>query len=115
VSNVADLALAAGLPSPGGMHPPLIVEPTVEDDDSVTISVAVATDIWFAWNHPWHRLDSAPIDNRVLARLNAPRLNGFLADVREACRALGGTWTWTSGSTSHDYRPVDHEGFVLLE
>lgn len=114
VSDVANFAVSVGLPWPGAKYPPLSVE-TMWEDDSIAVSVGTAIDIWFAWNKAWHRTEPGPIDNRVLARLNGPRLNGFLADVRAACQALGGTWTWDTDATARGYREVDEAGFVLLD
>jgi len=114
-SDVANFAVAVGLPWPGADYPPVTVEPAVWDDDSFTVSFGTAIDIWFARNEARHRVEPGPVDNRALARLNGPRLNAFLNDVRTACEVVGGTWIWSTVASSDGYRQVDNEGFVLLE
>jgi hypothetical protein len=115
-SEVAILASSAGLPLPRyGSDAPLTVETTSWDDGSFTASIGVATDLWFAWNWPGHRIGPERLDNRALAALNAPRLNGFLADVRAACRTAGGTWAWDTASQPPGIRGVDANGFVLVD
>lgn len=115
-SNVSDLALAAGLPLPRlGNDPPLSVETNSEDDGGFTATISTATDIWFARNDPRPRLAPRPIDNSALARLNGARLNAFLVEVRAACRAVGGAWTWDTVPGSYGYREADEDGFVVLE
>jgi hypothetical protein len=54
--------------------------------------------------------ESEPVDNRVLSRLNAPRLNAFLGEVRDACRAPGGDWSWSRNQPG--VWEVDDEGLV---
>ncbi|GLW27973.1 hypothetical protein [Actinoplanes regularis] len=110
-TNVADLAGAAGLPPHGRVYPPLSIDPSYwDEDDSFTVSLATATDIWFPHNHPAHRVHDGPIDNRVVSARNAPRLNAFLTEVRTACQALGGDWRWTS--TPAGVWEVDDEGLI---
>jgi hypothetical protein len=50
-------------------------------------------DIWFPWTI---QIFCSPtqdrVDNWYLSRLNGSRLNGFLAEVRAATLAAGGTW-----------------------
>ncbi len=110
-TSVADLAGAAGLPPNGRDYSPISIEPTYwDEDDSFTISISTATDIWFPHNNPAHRVNHGPIDNRAVSARNAPRLNAFLTEVRAACQALGGTWKWTR--TPPGIWEVDDEGLV---
>ncbi len=115
-SDVAKLGAAAGLPPlRHAGDAPLTVETSSWDDGSFSASFGVATDLWFAWNEPWHRTGPERIDNRALASLNAPRLNAFLADVRAACLTIGGTWTWDTASELSGIRQVNKDGFVVLD
>lgn len=113
-TSVADLAGTAGLPPYGRDYPPLSLDTDYGDEhggDSLTISVATATDIWFPHNDPGHRVHDGPIDNRAVSARNAPRLNAFLTELRAACRALGGDWHWTRNSSPGLWE-VDEEGLV---
>ncbi len=111
-TSVADLAEAAGLPPRGRIYPPISIEPSYgEDEDSFTVGIATATDIWFPHNDPWDRDPSGPIDNRAVSAHNAPRLNAFLTEVRAACEAMGGTWEWTRTSSAGVWE-VNEEGLI---
>ncbi|BCY12317.1 hypothetical protein L3i22_074050 [Actinoplanes sp. L3-i22] len=112
-TDVAELAQAAGLPPHGWIHPPIAIEPSYWDhDDSFTVSISTATDIWFPHNYKGHRTGPQPIDNRIVSAWNAPRLNAFLTEVHTACQALGGTWEWTR--TPPGFYEVDHQGLVQI-
>jgi hypothetical protein len=68
--------------------------PTSDPDvDSLCVRIASSVDIWFPWNIQIFRYPGQDrVDNRYLSRLNGRRLNGFLAEVRAATLAAGGTW-----------------------
>ncbi len=89
-TDVADLAAAAGLPSPRHTeYEPLSLAVVGWDDGSATASLGTATDIWFPRTGP------DLLDNHVLAGRNASRLNAFLTDLRAASASIGGTWRWS--------------------
>ena len=88
-TDVADLATAAGIPPPRHTgYEPVMLAVVGWDDGSTTVSLATATDIWFP------RTGGGHFDNSLLAARNAPRLNAFLTDLRNACAAAGGNWRW---------------------
>jgi hypothetical protein len=66
----------------------------VPDDARWRTYFMLPADIWLPWtsafSHGYHLRE--PLDNRVLAGHNAPRLNAFLSRVRQAVLDLGGTW-----------------------
>jgi hypothetical protein len=120
VSNLADLAREVGFPE--WFHQPpvsLTLVPFFPEDNTVNFvfQVESATDIWFPWNRQEHRWTGQPwqaIDNRDLARLNGPRLNAYLHDVRAASEAIGGSWQprkWYD----RDHPQIDGDGFVILD
>ncbi|BCY12319.1 hypothetical protein L3i22_074070 [Actinoplanes sp. L3-i22] len=108
-TNLGEAALAAGVFYPGGGYPPISVDTAPAwREEGFTAHIATATDIWFPHNMMGSR--GEPADNRTLSRINAARLNAFLREFRDACRDLGGDWSWTP------HRPgtweVDDQGFV---
>lgn len=112
-TSVAVLAEAAGLPPRGRIYPPISIDPSHgEDEDSFTVTIATATDIWFPHNDPWDRTGREPIDNRAVSARNAPRLNAFLTEFRAACAVLGGTWEWTRNSSAGIWE-VDEDGLIV--
>jgi hypothetical protein len=118
VSNMSVMARLAGLKRAYVSRPFSTTYMTVGDtdeDEPVTVQTyfEVSTDIWFPWTSgSSHDLpDSAePLDNRVLAAYNAPRLNEFLRRVRETAVALGGTWSVQAEQYASQ---VDERGVIL--
>jgi hypothetical protein len=73
----------------------------------------LSTDIWFPWTSGLshgRKVLAEPLDNRVLAAYNAPRLNEFLRRVRETAVALGGTWSVQAEQYASQ---VDERGVIL--
>jgi hypothetical protein len=61
--------------------------------DNLWVGIGSSVDIWFPWTrHVFRRPTQDRVDNRFLSRLNGGRLNAFLAEVRAATSAAGGTW-----------------------
>jgi hypothetical protein len=60
-----------------------------------TVDFSIRSDIWYPYIsgllEPDVTVDYG-IDNRALSGRHTPRLNAFLADVRQATVAIGGTW-----------------------
>jgi hypothetical protein len=97
------------------------VPPVVVRAFKGVIDVDLRTDIWFPrilgildGNAP---LPPAPPsrDNTMLANGHTPRLNAFLADVREAARALGGTWRLKPVDGLPRYAAMTDELGVVLD
>jgi hypothetical protein len=67
---------------------------------STTLSIKMSCDIWLPWVRGWQRPDDREViyDNRELANRHTPRLNAFLAGVRELTLARGGRWEFLSYS-----------------
>lgn len=66
-------------------------DPPVE----MRVSARIYSDIWLPWTDAFEDLDSpAPEfgDNRALASRHTPRLNAYLAALREVTVSLGGRW-----------------------
>ena len=118
---LSDLAAAlAPFRTPVRHRPPL--ELTAYDwgsDEPPEVSVSVRTysDIWLPWTAASHDPDSTVPgfgDNRALARRHTPRLNAFLAALRQATVRLGGRWDLERDSLSHDVAfQVDDHGVLL--
>ena len=95
-TDMADVAARAGVARCASTPPVTLYTDGGADLDgapAVAVHIAVTSDIWFPWNPPGTRAEAGPIDNRPLARHNGSRLNAFLAEVRAATTAAGGTWT----------------------
>jgi hypothetical protein len=84
----------------------------------VVVDISVRSDLWSPWvpgvlapaPDP-HRLTW--YDNRPLAERHTPRLNAFLADVRRATEAAGGTWYLDEEAPLAKARLATPDGFDL--
>lgn len=98
VRELHDIGYSIGLPY-AYFNPPLIISTEVHPMEAlIRTQISTSVDIWFSWNLPMGQSVDGPMDNRVLSKLNGSRLNGFLAEVREATLAIGGLWesaTWS--------------------
>jgi hypothetical protein len=61
---------------------------------STSLDIQISCDIWLPWVRGWRRPDDRDViyDNRDLASRHTPRLNTFLAGVRDLTLRRGGTW-----------------------
>lgn len=78
----------------------------------------IASDIWLPWVDGIleERYDpDRPYDNRPLAERHTPRLNRFLATVREATLAVGGTWTLDIDEVRRDRLRIIHDEGIRLD
>lgn len=96
---------------PGRNYPPLTLTAglTRPDGHTVEVTLATRTDLWLPWNYAvWDlRPEEDPgdfVDNRMLAARNAPRLNAFIAALREQTRRCAGTWALDTQATSGEVR-----------
>jgi hypothetical protein len=94
------------------------------------IYLALYTDIWFPRvtgldvgdhvgrdpkaRHPARGRDGL-MDNSELAARHTPRLNRFIATLRDAILELGGTWKLDRSGAPHHHLPVLHDGGILLD
>lgn len=65
-------------------------------------SISTCSDIWLPWSSARYEEDAEPedfSDNRELADLHTPRLNAFLARLREVTVAMGGSWALERDTT----------------
>jgi hypothetical protein len=85
----------------------------------VEVSLSIHTDLWFSrvvGIHDDSDDDDGPLqwfDNSALAARHTPRLNRFLAEVREAAAALGGAWSHDASSNRYYTDTVDDSGIRL--
>lgn len=67
----------------------------------VYVTISTATDLWFPRVVGIHEAPADGgfrwLDNSALADRHTPRLNAFLAGVRDAAAALGGGWSCDAG------------------
>ena len=113
-SDVMDLAIAGDVPKPKRYdYPPLTVVTAADFDDVLVTGFGLATDIWLSWVRPRAPGQTDLVDNRALAALNAPRLNAFLTEVRDAALSLGGRWTWPESANRRRPHRFDDQGLVV--
>jgi hypothetical protein len=99
VDDMHPLSIRAGLQRSFPGQPPIDIS-SEPGDDSPGLArwwtyIGLTTDIFLPWTSDFSHdgSDREPLDNRVLAGRNAPRLNAFLRRVRDVVLDLGGTWT----------------------
>lgn len=75
------------------------------------------SDIWFPYVRAYahHRCNETDIyiKNDVLARLNTPRLNRFLSELRSVFLEAGGSWSLSDGSVGSYQHWLSDEGISL--
>jgi hypothetical protein len=70
----------------------------IDETREVLVEVRLETDIWFPWvlgmvdDYPQEGQKPERYDNRALAERHTPRLNAFLAELRQLAADLGGRW-----------------------
>jgi hypothetical protein len=96
--------------------PPVVVQPL-----SGAFNIVLRTDIWFPrilgvldGNAPLPPAEPSR-DNTRLARCHTPRLNAFLADVRETALALGGSWRPLPVEGLSRYASMTDAGGIVLQ
>jgi hypothetical protein len=118
VADMADLGIRLGLQRCYARPPvEIFFDLGVESDPELAVwwlDFSLSTDIFLPWSSAFSHdvFLSEPLDNRVLAGRNAPRLNSFLRQLREAALAVGGRWT---ARRSRRYADQVDEFGVLLD
>lgn len=83
--------------------------------DTVDVVIALYTDLWFPTVVGINDLDDdvETYDNSVLAARHTPRLNRFLAAMREAAESRGAGWEHDASSNRNYTSMVDDNGIHL--
>jgi hypothetical protein len=117
VADMADLVAEVGTTAASLHVPALTVMTLREGGGGVSTTISFATDIWLPWtsvaHEPGMQWDEL-VDNFELAAVHAPRLNAFLAAVREATEEVGGQWSLDEDVIFSLYSfEVDETGVLL--
>jgi hypothetical protein len=118
VADMVDLGMRLGLQRCYA-RPPLeiLFDLGIESDPELAVwwlDFSLSTDIFLPWTSRFSHdaFLPEPLDNRMLAGRNAPRLNVFLRRVRVSALAGGGRWT---AKPSRQYANQVDEFGVLLD
>jgi hypothetical protein len=79
------------------------------------LSICLQTDIWFPWVHGFLGEPKRWNDNTDLALRHTPRLNRFLARVKELTLQFGGKWERSNDQHISTYWPMIGEEGILLD
>ncbi|GAA5134632.1 hypothetical protein [Pseudonocardia adelaidensis] len=117
VADMADLVAEVRSTAASVHTPALTVTSLPRGGGGVSTTVSFATDIWLPWtsvaHEPGMRWDEL-VDNSELATVHTPRLNAFLAAVREATEDVGGQWSLDEDLLFSLYAfEVDERGVLL--
>lgn len=117
VTDMADLVAEVRTTAASLHTPALTVMSIPRGWGGVSTTVSFATDIWLPWtsvaHEPGMRWDEL-VDNSELAAVHTPRLNAFLAAVREATEDVGGQWSLDEDLLFSLYAfEVDETGVLL--